>query len=87
MVLKVKQFIETQNLFNQGNTLIAAVSGGKDSMALIHILKQLEYQFIVAHCNFQLRGEESDADEAFVANYCKENQLVFQIPVETMPVR
>lgn len=78
MVLKVKQFIETQNLFNQGNTLIAAVSGGKDSMALIHILKQLEYQFIVAHCNFQLRGEESDADEAFVANYCKENQLAFQ---------
>jgi len=78
MILKIKQFIEKQNLFNRGNTLIAAVSGGKDSMALIHILKQLEYKFIVAHCNFNLRGEESDADEQFVAEYCKKNNLAFQ---------
>ncbi|GAA4045369.1 tRNA lysidine(34) synthetase TilS [Flavobacterium chungnamense] len=52
-----------------------ATSGGIDSMVLVHLLHQLKYDFAVAHCNFQLRGEESDGDEAFVTSFCKERQI------------
>lgn len=46
--------------------LLLAVSGGIDSVALTHLCAQLELNFAIAHCNFNLRGEESDADETFV---------------------
>lgn len=53
------------------DNLIVAVSGGADSMALLHLLSKLDYQLLAAHCNFGLRGEQSDADECLVADYCK----------------
>ncbi|WP_298140797.1 tRNA lysidine(34) synthetase TilS [Flavobacterium sp.] len=54
--------------FLKEKRLLLATSGGIDSMVLVHLLHQLNYNFAVAHCNFQLRGEESDADENFVIN-------------------
>ena len=53
-----------------GKTLLA-VSGGVDSMVLLHLYHALKLNFAVAHCNFQLRGTESDLDEELVANFCK----------------
>ena len=50
--------------------MLLAVSGGLDSMVLLHVLKQLDMEVAVAHCNFQLRGQDSDEDEDFVRNYC-----------------
>ncbi len=55
--------------------LVVGVSGGIDSMVLLHLLHSQKLSLSVAHCNFQLRGKESDEDEAFVVNYCRQNGI------------
>ena len=55
--------------------ILVAVSGGIDSMVLCDLLIQSHLKFSVAHCNFQLRGRDSDEDAVFVEEFCKKNQL------------
>jgi len=57
--------------------LLAAVSGGVDSMVLCDLLLKTNKKFSIAHCNFQLRGNESENDEKFVWDYCIQNQIEF----------
>ena len=63
----IQQYIAQLQLCNTGNTLLVAVSGGVDSMVLANLLHKLGYSIALAHCNYQLRGAASDADEALVA--------------------
>lgn len=57
--------------------LLIAVSGGVDSMVLLHLLSTLGFKYGVAHCNYKLRGADSDADEALVQSWCKKNKVPF----------
>lgn len=65
--------------FLKGNKLLIACSGGLDSVVLTHLLHKLNYEITLAHCNFSLRGNESDADSGFVISLAK----TLQIPVYT----
>ena len=66
MLNALKSFADKHLLFYSKNKIILAVSGGLDSMVLLHLMSQLDVEIVVAHCNFNLRATESDGDEAFV---------------------
>ena len=61
-----KEYIEHHSLVHKGDRILLAVSGGRDSVLMVHLFKQAGYQFGIAHCNFRLRAEESQRDEQFV---------------------
>ncbi len=61
-----QKFISYHHLFTKDYQLLLAVSGGVDSVVLVDLCAKAGYTFSIAHCNFQLRGAESDADEALV---------------------
>ncbi len=77
MYTKFEKHIESNALFSKNDKLIAAVSGGRDSMLMLHLLKEAGYNISVAHCNFQLRGNDSIADEDFVKGYCQRFNIPF----------
>lgn len=70
MKYRVKQFIETNQLMDSRKLYLTGLSGGADSVALLLILRELGYNIEAAHCNFKLRGEESERDEEFVRELC-----------------
>ena len=69
---RVEQFIKERQLMTADGIHLVALSGGADSVALLLILCELGYRIEAVHCNFHLRGEESDRDEEFVRNLCSE---------------
>ena len=73
----VEKFIDQKSLFERRDKVLVALSGGADSVALLRVLDALGYQCECAHCNFHLRGEESNRDEAFVQQLCQK----FDIPL------
>lgn len=74
---KINTFIQKHNLCNSGTPMLVACSGGIDSMVLLDVLLKLNYSFAVAHCNFKLRGTESDDEMKFVADFCTRNNIRF----------
>lgn len=76
---KVQNFIVEKSLFSREDKLILGISGGADSVCLMHILFALGYRFDLAHCNFNLRGKESDEDEVFVQELAKKHQLKLHV--------
>lgn len=77
---RLRRFVGQEKLFHPTQPLLLAISGGLDSIVLSHLLHTLGHELVFAHCNFGLRGAESDADEAFV----KEWALQLNCPVHTV---
>lgn len=77
--LDVNRFIEEKSLFSLKDKILVALSGGADSVALLRVLLALGYTCEAAHCNFHLRGEESDRDENFVCHLCNELNVLLHV--------
>lgn len=75
----VVQWIARENLFSVGEPLLVALSGGADSVALLRVLLRLGYRCDAAHCNFHLRGEESNRDEEFCRTLCRQLGVALHI--------
>jgi tRNA(Ile)-lysidine synthase len=70
-------FVNENQLFEDNAPVLAAVSGGMDSVLLVHFLKAAGYPFAIAHCNFQLRGAEAEADQQFCQQLAAHMQVAF----------
>jgi tRNA(Ile)-lysidine synthase len=75
MLTKLQSHINENLPFLKEKKLLLATSGGIDSMVLLHLCHQLEFDIRVAHCNFQLRGDESDDEEDFVKSQTEKLQI------------
>lgn len=74
---KIGDFITRHQLLNSRHRYLVALSGGADSVCLLRVLYSLGYEMEAVHCNFHLRGEESDRDEQFCEQLCKEQNTPF----------
>ncbi|SHK75032.1 tRNA lysidine(34) synthetase TilS [Xylanibacter ruminicola] len=79
MLSRIQHFIEKNHLLDIHNLYLVGLSGGGDSVALMLILRGLGYQIEAAHCNFKLRGNESDRDENFVRELCKKHSIKLHV--------
>lgn len=71
--------LDCKHLLRKEGKYLVALSGGADSVFLTHVLHRLGYAIDAAHCNFHLRGEESDRDEAFCKNLCERLGIALHI--------
>lgn len=69
-VTLINRFISARQLLHKEERIIVGLSGGADSVALLSVLCELGYDCLAAHCNFHLRGEESNRDERFCRQLC-----------------
>jgi tRNA(Ile)-lysidine synthase len=72
-----REYLFTDCQYQEGASLLAAVSGGLDSVVLVHLLHSINIPFGIAHVNYGLRGKESEEDEKFVAELAKKNDVPF----------
>jgi len=75
VVKELLNYCNSKKLFNKGDQLLLAFSGGKDSVCLFHLLLASQTKFAIAHCNFKLRGKESDEDAVFAKQLGKTHKV------------
>ncbi|MCO5937287.1 tRNA lysidine(34) synthetase TilS [Mucilaginibacter sp. RB4R14] len=76
-VKRFVDFIEQNSLFTPANNILAAVSGGMDSVLMAYLLKAAGYNFSIAHCNFMLRGADANADQEFTRQLAQQLGVSF----------
>jgi len=76
---RFQDFIEQEKLFSKGNKILLAVSGGKDSVLMLHLFNAAGINVGVAHCNFNLRADEAQRDEQFVKTLARSLDLPFYV--------
>lgn len=84
MIEELKKYLEKDLGFNTHQKLVLAVSGGRDSMCMWFMMRELKLNYVVAHCNFKLRGDDSDADEELVKTYCLPEEKLFIKSFDTL---
>lgn len=77
MLERLDNFIQEHQLCDKSERILLTVSGGKDSMLMADLFVRAGYKVIIAHCNFKLRAEESDLDEALVRSYAEAHMIPF----------
>lgn len=84
ILTQTKAYCQEHDILCKGDKVLLAVSGGIDSVVLTHLLNQLDLKLGIAHCNFQLRGNDADSDEAFVKLLAERLELpYFSIQFDT----
>ena len=77
MLEEFRNYIEENDLLKLSDRILLAVSGGIDSMVMSHLFLSIDAKIGIAHCNFNLRGPESDEDEAFVRRFALSHNIEF----------
>lgn len=89
LVNKVRKFIEARNLISSGESVLVAVSGGADSVALLYVLsevrRQMKFDLEAAHLNHGIRGKAADEDAVFVRSLCQELGVVCHVEKTDTP--
>ena len=75
MLSQFLTFINKHQLIAPTDRILLTVSGGVDSMVMLHLFMQTDFHFAIAHCNFQLRGQDSIDDEQFVSRFAQEYNI------------
>ena len=77
MLDQLLNYIKKQKLFQPGDKIVLAVSGGIDSMVMLNLFQKTNFSYAIAHCNFKLRGEESNADQLLVEQTAAECKVPY----------
>ena len=77
MLQKFQKYITDNRLAKKETRVLLAVSGGIDSMVMAHLFLESGFSTGIAHCNFSLRGDESDKDEEMVREFASERNIPF----------
>jgi tRNA(Ile)-lysidine synthase len=89
VIANMERIIKAERLFEQGDTVVVAVSGGPDSVALLHVLFLLsakyDWSLVAAHVNHQFRGKESDAEAEMVAELANKLKIPLRVGVIDVP--
>ncbi len=80
LVPEVREALRTHGLIDPGETVLVALSGGLDSMVLLHVLRQLGHPVVAAHAEHGLRGADGKADQAWLLKWCHDHGF----PIETV---
>jgi tRNA(Ile)-lysidine synthase len=82
MLRKIKNFIKQNELLEEGDRIAVGVSGGADSICLLHVLLSLVQEYslrlVAVHINHGIRGEEAARDEKFVERFCTEHGIEYR---------
>jgi tRNA(Ile)-lysidine synthase len=81
MIRKIKSYIEQNNMLKNGDRIVLGVSGGADSICLLHVLKCMSREYglslVIVHVNHGIRGEEAERDENYVRELCRREELEY----------
>lgn len=77
MINKFNKYINDNQLFKKDDKILLAISGGIDSMVMLHLFLKSDYNFSIAHCNFQLREKDSNLDEKLVTDFAIKNDIEY----------